>query len=97
MLGSNANVYGILVIGNDSQVLNNDVITTMKQGSGTAWGIAVGGGVAGSSNGFVVNNRITEADVGVEFIHSTGKYRDNLTFTVTTPFDGTGTPIGIND
>ena len=69
----------------------------MKQGSGTAWGIAVGGGVAGSTNGFVVNNRITEADVGVEFIH-TGKYRDNLTFGVTTPFvPGSAVDAGNNN
>ena len=44
-----------------------------------------------------MNNRITEADRGIDYFGgSTGKYRDNLTFGVATPFTG-GTPIGTND
>ena len=34
--------------------------------------------------------------MGIYFVIGTGKYRDNLTTGVTTPFDG-GTPVGIND
>jgi len=49
-----------------------------------------------------VNNRITEADIGIGFfvsdvIRSTGKYRDNLTFDVTTPYAGGGTDAGNNN
>jgi hypothetical protein len=91
--GVNANALGILVLGTGPRVLNNDVINTVKQGTGTAWGIRfnpVTGGLA-------VNNRITGADRGIDYNGgSTGKYRDNLTFDVTTPFTG-GTAVGTND
>ena len=65
-----------------------------KQGSGTAWGIFLGG----VSGGLAVNNRITNADVGIDFSNggSTGKYRDNLTTNVGTPFSG-GTAVGTNN
>jgi hypothetical protein len=43
----------------------------------------------------VVNNRITGADRGIDFL-GTGKYRDNLTADVTTPFFG-GTDAGNNN
>lgn len=74
-------------------MLNNDVINTVKQGTGTAWGI----NLTGVAGGLVVNNRITVADRGIEYVGgATGKYRDNLTFAVTTPFTG-GTAVGTND
>ena len=93
ILGANADAYGILVYGAGPRVLNNDVIHTVKQGTGTAWGIWFGS----TTGGLAVNNRITEADKGIEYIGaSTGKYRDNLTFTVTTPFTG-GTDAGNNN
>ena len=44
----------------------------------------------------MVNNRITTADKGIEYDSSTGKFRDNITFGVTTPFTG-GTDIGNNN
>jgi hypothetical protein len=44
----------------------------------------------------VVNNRITDADLGIDFALGTGKYRDNLTFGVTTPYNG-GTNAGNNN
>jgi hypothetical protein len=92
--GLNANAFGIIVVGAGPRVLNNDVINTVKQGTGTAWGIlldAVTGGMA-------VNNRITAADIGIDFTGSTGKYRDNLTFDVplATRFVG-GTDAGNNN
>ena len=65
------------------RVLNNDVIDTVKQSVGVAYGIfftLVTGGLA-------VNNRITGADHGIEYEISTGKYRDNLTFDVPTSPD----------
>src|SRR6266542_6279886 len=90
--GANVNAFGIVVGGTGPRVLNNDVIQTVKQGTGTAHGIffsAVTGGLA-------VNNRITEADKGISYSGSTGKYRDNVTFDVTSPFNG-GTDIGNNN
>jgi hypothetical protein len=39
---------------------------------------------------------LARADRGIEFLASTGKYRDNLTFDVTTPFSG-GTDAGNNN
>ena len=92
--GANVGAYGILVAGAGSRVLNNDVIHTVKQGGGTAYAIFL----LGATGGLVVNNRITEADRGIYYPgSSTGKYRDNLTFGVTTPFSGTGTDAGNNN
>ena len=90
--GGNANVVGILVVGTGPRVLNNAVITTVAQGTGTARGIFL----LVVSGGLVVNNRITGADSGIEYFASTGKYRDNLTSDVTTPFTG-GTDAGNNN
>jgi hypothetical protein len=94
IFGPNANGVGIAVAGTGPRVLNNDVIHTVKQGTGTAWGIYLNG-VAG---GLAVNNRITGADRGIDYATgaSIGKYRDNLTFDVTTPFSG-GTDAGNNN
>ena len=80
--------------GSGPRVLDNDVINTVKQGSGTATGILFNG----ATGAFAVNNRITAADRGIDYTSgATGKYRDNLTFGVTNPFTGTGTPVGTND
>ena len=49
------------------------------------------------TGGLAVNNRITQADKGIAYgVGSTGKYRDNLTFDVATPYSG-GTDIGNNN
>jgi copper-binding protein NosD len=92
--GASVNAYGIYVVGAGPRVLNNDVITTVKQGAGTAEGIFLNG----VTGGLVVNNRITGADVGIDFVISTGKYRDNLTFGIPTGtrFVG-GTDAGNNN
>jgi len=89
--GPNADAFGIVVSGAGPRVLNNDVINTFKQGTGIARGIDLIGG----PGGMAVNNRITGADIGIQFDGS-GKYRDNLTFGVTTPFTG-GTDAGNNN
>jgi Periplasmic copper-binding protein (NosD) len=92
-VGANADAVGIFVTGTGPRVLNNDVIQTVKQGTGTARGIHFSLATAG----LAVNNRITEADRGIEYESgSTGKYRDNLTFDVATPFTG-GTAVGTNN
>ena len=90
--GPNASAFGIYVSGSGSRVLNNDVINTLKQGAGIARGIFI----QTMSGGMAVNNRITGADRGIEFDASTGKYRDNLTFGVATPFT-LGTDAGNNN
>jgi hypothetical protein len=91
--GLDMDAVGILVTGHGPRVLNNNVSTTVKQGTGMASGIRL----ASVTDGLVVQNRITEADTGIEYSgSSTGKYRDNLTFGVTTPFSG-GTDAGNNN
>ena len=92
--GPNPDVVGIVVDGAGPRVLNNDVIHTFKPGGGTARGILF----SSVTGGLAVNNRITEADTGIEYSGSTGKYRDNLTFDVPTAtrFVG-GTAVGTND
>ena len=90
--GPDVNATGIFLQGAGPRVLNNDVITVMKQGTGIAWGILL----SEVTGGLAVNNRITNAERGIDFGASTGKYRDNVTFDVTTPFTG-GTDIGNNN
>ena len=93
----NADATGIAVDRTGPRVLNNTVIDTQKQGTGTARGISFSSNVSG---GLAVNNRITNADVGINYSggSAAGKYRDNLTTGVTTAtrFVG-GTAVGIND
>jgi hypothetical protein len=73
---------GILVSGTGTRVLNNDVIDTYSLDALQAEGIYLS-----ASNALVVNTRITNASVGIHFAGS-GKYRDNLTTGVSTPFVG---------
>jgi hypothetical protein len=88
--GPNATAFGIFA-GAPVSVLNNDVIDTHATGISTARGIAF----SNVTGALAVNNRITNTDVGIEYANATGKYRDNRTTGVTTPFHG-GTPVGIN-
>src|SRR5262249_47660212 len=88
--GDNADAIGILATGAGPRVLDNDVLDTTKQGTGTAVAMqfqpTTDGGVA-------EENRITGADKGIEFLPgATGKCRGNLTFSVTTPFTGCTDP-----
>ena len=86
--------FGIHVFGTSARVLNNDVISVVKLGAtALAWGIRFNA----CSGCLAVNNRVTEADKGIEYFSgATGKFRDNVTFDVTTPFTG-GTNIGNNN
>ena len=92
VFAGDVSAVGIFVTGTGPRVLNNNVITVTKQGSGVAWGILL----SPANGGLVVNNRITGADRGIEYFTSTGKYRDNITSGVTIPFTG-GTNIGNNN
>jgi len=83
--------YGFEIAGPENQVLNNDVIDTVGTGSAGIIFFSLG------PDNLVVNNRITHADYGIYFTAATsGKYRDNLTSGVTTPFSG-GTDAGNNN
>jgi hypothetical protein len=90
---TSGNAFGIVALGNGPRVLDNDVITTTKQGSGTAWDIFI----SSATGAFAANNRITTSDRGIDYAGaSTGKYRDNLTFDIPSPFLG-GTDAGNNN
>jgi hypothetical protein len=89
----NASAVGIYAAGTGPRVLNNDVIDTTKQGAGIARGILF---TLNTSGGLAENNRITNADVGIEYNPASGKYSDNLTTAdVPTPYVG-GTDAGNN-
>jgi hypothetical protein len=60
--------------------------------TGNAWGLRL----ASASGAVVEGNRITSADYGIFYAVSTGKYMDNLTSGVATPFIG-GTDAGGNN
>ncbi len=91
--GPDTSIIGIVVKGIGNRLLNNDVMTTTRGSAETSAGIVVSSGQ--SAETLVVGNRITSSDVGI-FISGTGKYRDNLTSGVTTPYTG-GTDAGNNN
>jgi hypothetical protein len=82
---------GIAVLGDGNRVVDNDVMTVIRGNEQAAIGITIAEG----SDGFAGNNRISQADNGVMFSNATGKFRDNLTSSVTTPYTG-GTDAGNN-
>ena len=91
--GPNVSSFGMFIAGSGPRVLNNDVIETFKQGTGLAIGIQL----QQTTGALAVNNRVTTADQGIIFAgFGTGKYRDNLTFDVATPYVG-GTDAGNNN
>ncbi len=90
--GANSLVFGIYVTGNGVRAINNDVITMTRSGADPSVGIQVASGVGN----LLDNNRMTGADNGIVFAGGTGKYRNNLTFDVTTPYTG-GTNAGNNN
>lgn len=77
----NGNAHGMAVVGQENRVIDNDVSQTF----GTSGGVAVAIDLPISTDNLVVGNRITNADIGIE-IAGSGKYRDNLTIGVTTPY-----------
>jgi hypothetical protein len=52
--------------------------------------------ISGSSSVLAIGNRLAVFEAGIEYISSTGRFRDNLTSGVTTPFTG-GTDAGNNE
>jgi hypothetical protein len=93
VLGLNASAFGINVLGVETRVVDNEVIGTTKQGSGVTVGILLDA----VADVLAVGNRITRADIGIQYSSgATGKFRDNLTSDVATPFVG-GTNAGNNN
>ena len=89
---SGVNVQGIAVAGSENRVQNNDVIDTFATGGSPVSSIGIS--FSFGSDGLAVNNRITQADIGIEFSSDTGKFRDNLTSGVTVPVSHPG---GVTD
>jgi hypothetical protein len=89
--------WGIYVDGESNVVVNND-ITDINAPDNNEAGIILSNFSGTGKNFLAVNNRITDARDGIRFDHgATGKYRDNLTSGVDTPFTGTGTDAGGNN
>jgi len=92
-LGANVPAIGIYIGGSSNRVIDNDVVSVLKQGTGIAYGIRIAG-----VETLVVDNRITRVDYAVSFENGAdGKYQGNLTNTVAvTPFTG-GSDAGFNN
>lgn len=85
-------ILGIFMEGAGNRVINNDVAGVSRGGAEGAGGIVIGTGI----NNLVVENRITSVtDYGIYF-EGSGKYRDNLTSGMPTPYTG-GTDAGGNN
>lgn len=80
---------GLELDGASNSIVDCDVCG--KSGAGAAYGIYIGSG----SDNFVVNNRISSVDYGVNLYSGGLKYRDNLTSGVITSYTG-GTDAGNN-
>lgn len=88
--------WGIYVDGERNVIMNNDVADVNAQDDNEA-GIILSNFSGNGRDFLVVNNRIIGMREGIRFEHgATGKYRDNLTSGVTTPFSG-GTDAGGNN
>jgi hypothetical protein len=83
--------WGIYAAGAGVHIVDNDVHHT-RSNAGPSHGLYL---QSYYSDGIVVNNRISHADVGISGSPVWGKYRDNVTANVTTPYAG-GTDIGNN-
>ena len=90
------NAWGIIAAGDGLRVIDNDV-TYMHVNTAFPGGVTTGIFLSGGSNMVVVNNRISEANFGIYSGGlNWGKYRDNITVNVGTPYTG-GTSIGNNN
>jgi hypothetical protein len=89
---SGGSAYGIYFISAPGSVVENNRIGNSSLGPGTSYGIYINF----SSDVLVSNNRVTTMNNGVYYNLSTGKYRDNLTSGVTTPYTGGTDALGNN-
>ncbi len=89
--GTTGVASGVVLSQSDASLVKDNLVTNTT-GSGTTYGIFL----SGSSPVSVRENDVTTADHGIFYSSSTGKYMDNLTNDVTTPFTG-GTAVGTNN
>ena len=84
--------YGMSLSFADYSLAQNNTVTDTIEDTGNSVAIYI----TGSTGVFVRNNNLANALNGLVFSASSGKYFNNLTFDITTPFTG-GTPIGSNN
>jgi hypothetical protein len=91
-----SNAYGVFMTvpsgAANSVVQGNRISTISAPGGGFAMGIDLSSGSAY----LVSDNRLSDMTDGIYFDSGSGKYMNNLTSGVTTPFTG-GTAVGTND
>jgi hypothetical protein len=87
--------WGMFVAGDGLRVGDNEVAYTVSN-TGSSTGPTYAIYMGGAWNSVVYDNRITEANFGIYSGNNYGKYRNNITVNVDTPFTG-GTSIGGNN
>jgi nitrous oxidase accessory protein NosD len=89
------NTYGMHISFANAVVVEDNRINGLSS-TGSTYGIYI----SSTNNALAAGNRIISgiisADFGIYYSNSTGKYMDNLTSNVTTPFVG-GTAVGTNN
>jgi hypothetical protein len=86
--GGGASSVGVKVNEGPGSVVEDNRIGNQVMGVGTSTGVEING----STDVMAVNNRIAKVTIGVNYVGSTGSYRDNILRGVTTPYIG-GTEI----
>jgi Right handed beta helix region len=84
---------GIQIWGTGGRVIGNDIMTVRQGGAGIQFVTDARSGHP--PDNLAINNRITHADVGIRYLESAGKFRDNMTSSVARPYIG-GTDAGNN-
>lgn len=84
---------GIYLSDSDYSLVENNTVTDTISTTGSSMAINMGSCIGV----FVRNNNLANAEYGLYFAGSYGKYFNNLTYDVTYPFAGSGTPIGSNN
>jgi len=78
------NSHGMYIESSFNAVMEDNRINGVSSGSGNTYGMYI----ELSNNVLAAGSRITSADNGILYSSSSGKYKDNLTSGVTTPFTG---------
>lgn len=94
--GLSGNAWGIIAAGDGLRLIDNDVTHTHVN-TAHSGGVSTAIFISGGGNAAAINNRISEAHFGIYSGGlNWGKYRDNITVNVGTPYTG-GTDIGNNN
>jgi hypothetical protein len=86
-------IHGVFLLNAPGAVVENNRIDTVTSAGGNHYALRF----SASNDALAVGNRITNAEVGIFFAGSNGKYRDNLTVNVEKPYIGDGTDAGNNN